>query len=245
MNTATDTIDPEELTRYNQLAEMWWDPDGPMAPLHKLNALRAPYIIQHVCRQLGLDEARPQPLAGVDMLDIGCGGGLLSEAMASAGANVTGIDPARRNIAIARTHAEAQGITIDYREGALEQLSLPTFDVVLNMEVVEHVEQLPAFMAMAGERCRPDGLQFVATINRNPLSFLVAIVGAEYVLRWLPKGTHQWRKFVTVAELEALLRDSGFHRFDEAGVAINPLTKRFRLTSFLGVNYMVAARRAR
>lgn len=235
---------PAEIVRYNALAAQWWQADGPMWPLHKLNALRAPYVVARVCEELQLPAESSQPLHGLRILDIGCGAGLLSEAMARQGAQVTGIDPAERNIAIAREHAIQQGLTIDYRVGALEALvDEPVFDVVLNMEVVEHVEGLRDFMALSCAHVRPGGLQFVATLNRNPLSFVVAIVGAEYILRWLPRGTHQWRKFVKPAELDGMLVAGGQTVLDRRGVSVNPFTRGYSLTDFLGVNYMLVSRR--
>jgi 2-polyprenyl-6-hydroxyphenyl methylase/3-demethylubiquinone-9 3-methyltransferase len=240
-SAAGSTASAEEVARYNALAAQWWDPAGPMWPLHKLNALRAPFILDCVARLL--PDPRREGLEGLRVLDVGCGAGLLAEAMARAGARVTGVDPAERNIAIAREHAAAAGLDIDYRVGAVESLPDGEFDLVLNMEVVEHVTDLPAFMASCCALTRPGGMQFVATINRNPLSFVVAILGAEYVLRWLPRGTHDWRQFVTPAEAEALLAAGGFEVLERRGVSINPLTKRYRLSDFLGVNYMIAARR--
>ena len=177
------------------------------------------------------------------VLDIGCGAGLLSESVASLGAKVTGVDPAEHNIAIARSHAANSGLDINYLEGSVETLRDAMFDVVLNMEVVEHVDNLDLFMARCNELTRPGGMQFVATINRNPLSWLVAIVGAEYMLRWLPLGTHQWRKFVKPAEVAAMLRDGGFNVLASRGVSVNPLTRSYKVNGFTGVNYMVAARK--
>lgn len=260
--TETHTVNKDEVARYDALAATWWQSDGPMWPLHKLNALRAPYVRQEIYRHLASDSAMllPQPnrsrktedrlpapsLAGIKVLDIGCGAGLLSEAMAERGASVVGIDPAARNIDIARAHAAEAGLEIDYRYGTVDVLTArEQFDVVLNMEVVEHVENLPEFVTQCCARVRPGGLHFVATINRNPLSWLVAIVGAEYVLRWLPKGTHEWRKFVTPAEATQLLADNGHRVRTRTGVSVNPLTKSFRCTDFTGVNYMLTARRER
>lgn len=218
-----------------------------MWPLHKLNALRAPFIAHTIQRQL-LGEQAPESdpsaaLRGLRILDIGCGAGLLSESMATLGAIVTGVDPSARNIDIARAHAGTRGLQIDYRQGAVEDLAGDAFDVVLNMEVVEHVESLPTFMAHCCRLTRPGGLQFVATINRNLVSLLVAIVGAEYVLRWLPRGTHQWRKFVTPAEMAALLALGEQDIVERRGVAVNPFTRHYKLTPSDRVNYMLAAKR--
>lgn len=215
-----------------------------MWPLHKLNDLRAPYVIKQICTHLAIELTGPQPLAGLSVLDIGCGAGLLSEAMAKRGAEVTAIDPAERNIAIAQTHAKSRGLAIDYRVGSVDALhSFEQFDVVLNMEVVEHVDNLPGFLASCCAHTRPGGLQFIATINRTFISWAVAIIGAEYILRWLPKGTHQWRKFVRPAEISALLEQHRHTTLVQTGVSINPLTRHYRLADYLGVNYMLAARR--
>lgn len=239
-----DTANHEEIERFNALAETWWDTTGPMWPLHKLNAVRVPFILEVLSQQKLVSGSPEKPLQGVRVLDIGCGAGLLSESMAAAGARVTGVDPAARNIAIARAHAQESGLDIEYLQGSVESLDKQQFDVVLNMEVVEHVENLDIFMARCNELTRPDGLQFLATINRNPLSWLVAIVGAEYVLRWLPRGTHQWRKFVTPAQATALLAAGGLEPVIHRGVSVNPFTRAYRVTEFTGVNYMLAARKA-
>jgi 2-polyprenyl-6-hydroxyphenyl methylase / 3-demethylubiquinone-9 3-methyltransferase len=186
------TINPAEVTRFEQLAATWWQEDGPMWPLHKLNQLRAPYVTEQICTHLGIESAGAKPLAGLSILDIGCGAGLLAEEMAKRGAIVTAIDPAERNVAIAHTHAGSQGLSIDYRTGSVDALHpSEQFDVVLNMEVVEHVDNLSSFIATCCAHTRPGGLHFIATINRTFVSLLVAIIGAEYILRWLPKGTHQ------------------------------------------------------
>jgi 2-polyprenyl-6-hydroxyphenyl methylase / 3-demethylubiquinone-9 3-methyltransferase len=237
------TVDPAEVARFDQLASTWRDPEGPMWPLHRLNALRAPFIFDAIAQHLTGPRVAAHRLAGLTVLDIGCGAGLLAEAMAGQGARVTAIDPAERNIAIARRHAAGRGLDIDYRACTADALAGLEFDVVLNMEVVEHVERLPAFMAQCCALTRPGGLQFVATINRNWLSFLVAIVGAEYLLRWLPRGTHTWRRFVTPAETTSLLNAGGLAVVARRGVAVHPLDRTLRLTTSERVNYMMVARR--
>ncbi len=239
-----NTVNPSEVARYDQLAATWWQPDGPMWPLHKLNDLRAPYVVGQICQHLGIEPAKTKPLQGLSVLDIGCGAGLLSEAMARQGARVVGVDPSERNISIATNHAIGQGLDIEYRMGSIDVLK-PTerFDVVLNMEVVEHVEDLPNFLAGCCSHTRPGGLHFVATINRTLTSWVVAIIGAEYILRWLPKGTHQWRKFVTPRDAQNLLEQHAHTVVARTGVSINPLTKHYRLADYLGVNYMMIARR--
>ncbi len=240
----SNTVNVSEVTRFELLAETWWQQDGPMWPLHKLNDLRAPYVTEQICTHLEIEPTGPQPLTGLSILDIGCGAGLLAEAMAKSGAHVTAIDPAERNISIAQTHASSEGLAIDYRLGGVDVLHpSEQFDVVLNMEVVEHVDNLPGFLASCCAHTRPNGLQFIATINRTFTSWLVAIIGAEYILRWLPKGTHQWRKFVRPAETSALLEQHNHMTLAQTGVSINPLTKHYRLADHLGVNYMMTARR--
>lgn len=239
----TTTTNAAEIERFNALAATWWDPRGPMWPLHELNKARAPFVLRAAASHFGRSLVAHRPLAGLHVLDIGCGAGLLSEAIAHRGATVTGIDPAERNISIARAHARESELDIDYHVGAVEDIDLPPVDIVLNMEVVEHVENLPAFMARCNDLTRPGGLQFVATINRNPLSWLIAIVGAEYILRYLPLGTHQWSKFVTPRETADLLADGGLSVVEQRGVAVNPVTRTCSVTNFTGVNYMLAARK--
>lgn len=238
------TVAPEEIARFNQLAETWWDPSGSMWPLHRLNALRAPFILESIKRHLAPNAGGTLPLHGLTVLDIGCGAGLLSEAMARQGARVTGVDPARRNIEIATHHAGDQGLQIEYLEGSTHDLQSRQFDVVLNMEVVEHVENVQSFMRDCCALVSPGGMHFVATINRNPISFLFAIVGAEYVLRWLPRGTHHWSKFVTPAEAIAMLKAGGFSVVETRGVSVNPVTRNYKLTRSTRVNYMLAAVRS-
>lgn len=245
-NTSNKTLcaDKAEIERFNALATTWWDPDGPMWPLHKLNALRAPFVIESVLKHVTSDADRTS-LNGIRILDIGCGAGLLSEAMARAGATVTGVDPAERNIAIAQWHAQQQGLSIEYVCAGIESMRGRRFDVVLNMEVVEHVNDLPAFMRACNLCVDDGGLQIVATLNRTLKAFVFAIVGAEYVLRWLPRGTHHWRKFVKPSEMSALLSDGNLKVIDQAGVAVQPLTRVYRITSDTSVNYMLIAQSTR
>ena len=230
---------------YENLAAFWWDDTGPFWPLHRLNALRVTWIRDGLCRHFGLDPDRRQPLSGLRVLDIGCGGGILSESMARLGAEVTGIDVVEKNIGTATVHARQQGLNIDYQARTAESLASDgaRFDVVLNMEVVEHVADLPAFMEACTALTGARGVMFVATINRTPLAWLFAIVGAEYVLRWLPKGTHRWSEFRKPGEIEELLQAGGLGVRQRSGVAVNPLTRSFRLTPQLNVNYMLMASR--
>ena len=246
MKTPT-TIDPTEHARFEQLAQRWWDETGPFWPLHRMNALRVAYIRDRLVTHLGLQTGEQPPLRGLRVLDIGCGGGILSEAIARLGASVHGVDMVEKNIQIARTHAVGQGLNLEYECCTAERLAArgERYDAVLNMEVVEHVADLPLFMRSCANLMKPGGLMFVATINRTLASYLGAIVGAEYLLRWLPRGTHQWRKFPTPAELEALLDADGLRVIDRTGVTVNPFTRRFRQVSWLGINYVLVAEQAR
>lgn len=237
------TINPDELQFYQSLSAFWWDQGGPFWPLHKLNELRVAWIREQVCAHFNLCPDTTRPLAGLRALDIGCGGGILSESLARLGATVTGIDVVEKNIRIASHHARSQNLVIDYRYCTAESVadSGKTFDLVFNMEVVEHVADLPAFMSSCNRLTAPGGLMFVATINRTWLAWLFAIIGAEYILRWLPKGTHRWREFRRPDEIERLLATGGLEVKALSGVSVNPLTRRFSLTARTAVNYMLAA----
>lgn len=240
------SVDPEEVARYTALAEKWWDTTGPFWPLHTLNRLRVAYIRDRLCERLDRDPASARPLEGLKVLDIGCGGGILSESMARLGADVHGIDVTPRNIAVADLHAAGQGLSLRYETVSAEALAGrgEQYDLVLNMEVVEHVADLPGFMAACNRLLRPGGHGFIATLNRTPVSYLVAILGAEYLLRWLPRGTHQWRRFPTPRELESLLASDGLEVIERIGVRVNPFTRGMSLTGYLGVNYMLMTRRS-
>ena len=241
---SSTTIDPAEVAAFNRLADTWWDAAGPMWPLHRLNALRRDYLAQRL-RAFWPDLPADRPLQDVETLDIGCGAGLLSESMARFGARVHGVDVAGRNIAIARQHARSQSLDIEYDTATAESLLTGDrrYDLVLNMEVVEHVADLPAFLSACCQLTRPGGVMVISTINRTLASWVAAIVGAEYILRWLPRGTHQWRRFPTPKELETILDAHGFAVEDRVGVGVNPLNRRFRLHGYLGVNYMLITRR--
>jgi 2-polyprenyl-6-hydroxyphenyl methylase/3-demethylubiquinone-9 3-methyltransferase len=244
--TATPTVDEAELARFAALASQWWDPRGKMAPLHKFNPVRLAYIRDIACKRFGRDPKRLDCLEGLRMLDIGCGGGILCEPLARLGAGMVGADPAAANIEAARLHAADGGLAIDYRATTAEALAEAgeRFDVVLAMEVVEHVADVNLFVELTGAMVKPGGLMVAATLNRTLKSFALAIVGAEYVLRWLPRGTHQWDKFVTPNELEIALTRTGLEIIDETGVAYNPLADSWRLSRDMDVNYMVTAERA-
>jgi 2-polyprenyl-6-hydroxyphenyl methylase / 3-demethylubiquinone-9 3-methyltransferase len=240
------TIDDAEVARFSQLSDRWWDARGPMAALHKFNPVRLAYIRDHAAAHFGRDPARLDSLAGLRLLDIGCGGGILSEPLARLGAAVVGADPSASNIAVAARHAAQSGLRIDYRNTTAEALAEAgeAFDVVLAMEVVEHVADVGLFVELAAAMVKPGGLLFVATLNRTLKSFALAIVGAEYILRWLPRGTHQWDKFVTPNELEIAIEQSGMQIADETGVIYNLLADRWQLSADMDVNYMVVAAKA-
>jgi len=239
------TVDPEEVARYHRLAWLWWQPDGPMWPLHVLNALRREWIRERLCQALDRHPQQQMPLVGVRVLDIGCGGGLLSEAIARMGARVHGIDVVERNVAIAREHAEGSGLEVTYECVTAEGVAArgEPYDVVLNMEVVEHVADLPAFMDAVNRLVAPGGYTFVSTLNRNATSYVVGILGAEYIFRILPRGTHQWRRFVRPNELATHLARGDIEVLDRIGVKVNPLNRRMWLSPSLSVNYMVFAGR--
>lgn len=243
--TARSTIDQTEVDRFSAMAAEWWDPTGKFKPLHKFNPVRLAYLRDTIAHEFGRDPRSARPLAGLRVLDIGCGGGLLSEPVARMGAEVVGADPSERNIGIASTHARESGVSVDYRAVTAEALEAAgeTFDVVLNMEVVEHVADVEFFLSTCARMVRPGGLMFVATINRTMKAMALAIVGAEYVLRWLPKGTHQYEKLVRPEEIETPLSAAGMQIFARTGVFFNPLANQWNLSKDMDVNYMMVARR--
>jgi 2-polyprenyl-6-hydroxyphenyl methylase/3-demethylubiquinone-9 3-methyltransferase len=236
------TVDPAEVAKFSKLSEQWWDPKGKMAPLHKLNPLRLTYIRDAACRKFDRNAKSLNCLGGLRILDIGCGAGLLCEPLTRLGAQVIGVDPSASNIAAARMHAERGHLSIDYRCTTIEEMDArERFDVVLAMEVVEHVSDVGAFLGRCAAILKPSGLMVVSTLNRNWKSFALAIVGAEYVLRWLPRGTHQWEKFVTPDELAHHLHTNRLAITEQTGVVYNPLSDRWGLSSDMDVNYMVVA----
>ncbi len=237
-----EQVDPAEIAKFEAMAAEWWDPAGKFKPLHMLNPCRLGYAVEQIAAQHGRDPKAPEPFAGLRLLDIGCGGGLLCEPMRRLGAEVVGIDPAERNIPVARLHAKQTGLDIDYRVATAEDLAGETFDAVLNMEVVEHVPDPAAYMRACAALVAPGGIMIASTINRNPKSFAMAIVGAEYIMRWLPRGTHQWSKFITPDELYALIRDAGLRPVDRTGFQFDPLGWSWRLSKRdLSVNYVTAS----
>ena len=235
------TIDPREVEYYTRLADTWWDRDGPFWPLHKLNELRVGYIKEKLCQHFARSSTADRPLEGLSVLDVGCGGGILSESMAKLGANVTGIDVVDKNIQIASLHAAREGVDVSYRAVTASEVAASgaVFDIVLNMEVVEHVADVKLFMRDCTRLTADSGVMFVATINRTPLAWLFAIVGAEYVLRWLPRGTHRWSMFQKPGDITAHLQDGGLVVKDTVGVAVNPLARSLFITSSTAVNYMM------
>jgi len=248
MQAAQSTIDDGEIAKFEAMAAEWWDPDGKFKPLHMLNPCRLDYITSQIAAEFDRDLSAEAPFAGLRILDIGCGGGLLCEPMARLGADVVGADAAARNIPVAQLHAEQSGLAIDYRNTSAEALAAQgeTFDAVLNMEVVEHVPDPGTYLAACAALLRPGGLHVCSTINRNARSFAMAIVGAEYVMRWLPKGTHQWGKFITPDELYGLLRGAGLDPVDRKGFVFSPVSWSWSLSSRdLSVNYVTASIAAR
>ncbi|MBM3524351.1 MAG: bifunctional 2-polyprenyl-6-hydroxyphenol methylase/3-demethylubiquinol 3-O-methyltransferase UbiG [Alphaproteobacteria bacterium] len=242
---ARSTVDPAEIARFEAIAAEWWNPNGKFRPLHRFNPARLAWIRSMLATHFGRASDDMRPFAGLRVLDVGCGGGLVAEPMARLGAEVVAIDAAERNIAVARLHAGQVGLAIDYRCTTAEALVAAgeRFDVVLSLEVVEHVADVGAFLEACAALVRPGGALVAATINRTPQAFALAIVGAEYVLRWLPRGTHRWSKFVRPSELAAALRPTGLRLRELAGVAYNPLSDSWRVGRDLGVNYMAFATR--
>lgn len=266
------TIDSDEIAKFTAVAKEWWDEEGKFAPLHKLNPVRIGYIrdwtvkhfrnhvsgVKNRDSQLSIRSLEAKPLTGLNILDIGCGGGLLSEPLARLGANITAIDAGEKNIEIAKLHAQKEGLQIDYRCCAAEELGIRNqkpvtrkaklktqdstlFDIVLAMEIIEHVADVEQFLATCSQLVKPGGLLFIATLNRTVKSFAFAIVGAEYILRWLPRGTHDWKHFLKPSEIEKHLRANGMALKDLTGVTYNPLEGKFALSRGVGVNYMLLA----
>lgn len=244
MQAAESTIDETEVAKFEAMAAEWWDPNGKFKPLHMLNPCRLDYITRQIAAEFGRDLSQPAPFSGLCILDIGCGGGLLSEPMARLGAQVTGADAAERNIPVARLHAEQSGLAIDYRHTTAEALVAEgaRFDAVLNMEVVEHVPDPGVYLSACRQLVRPGGLHICSTINRTAKSFAMAIIGAEYVMRWLPRGTHDWAKFITPDALHSLLDGAGLRPVDRKGLVFNPVAWSWRLSERdLSVNYVTTA----
>jgi len=244
MNVAESTVDAAEVAKFEAMAAEWWDPNGKFKPLHMLNPCRLDYITSQIAAEFGRDLTGQKPFAGLRILDIGWGGGLLAEPMARLGADVVGADAAERNIPVARVHAEQSGLTIDYRHTTAEAMAAAgeQFDAVLNMEVVEHVADPQGYLTACQQLLKPGGLMVCSTINRNPKSYMMAIIGAEHVMRWLPKGTHEWSKFITPDELYDLIRTAGLTPVDRKGFVFNPISWSWSISDRdLSCNYVTAS----
>jgi 2-polyprenyl-6-hydroxyphenyl methylase/3-demethylubiquinone-9 3-methyltransferase len=237
------TINPDEVAKFSAMAEDWWNPAGSLKPLHKLNPARLAYIRRALLRHFGRDDTARTPFTGLRVLDIGCGGGLLSEPLTRLGASVTGIDAADQNIAVAALHARAQGLEINYRATTAETVAASgaRYDLVLNMEVVEHVDNVPLYMKSCAELVAPGGLLLTATLNRTPRAALLAVFAAESILRWLPRGTHNPRKFLTPDEISTLNQRHGLSEIERIGLVFHPIADEWRESRDLGINYMVLA----
>ena len=241
MQTAQTTIDDDEVARFSAMADEWWDPAGKFKPLHKFNPIRLGYIRDRLCAHFGRDARSLTPLDGLTLLDVGCGGGLIAEPLARMGAKVTGIDASDQNIGTARAHAARSGVEVDYRCTTAEDLVAAgeTFDIVLSLEVVEHVADVDLFLDSCAALVRDGGAMTLATLNRTPKAFMFGIVGAEYIMRWLPRGTHDWKKFLRPSELARGLRRNGIDVADVSGLTFNPLTDEWRVSGDVSVNYVL------
>ena len=239
------TIDPEDVARFSAIANEWWDPDGKFKPLHRFNPIRLQYIRDRLCAQFGRDTQSLRPFDGLRFLDVGCGGGLISEPLSRMGADVTGIDASDRNVGTARVHAEKSGLDIDYRVTTVEELAAmgDTFDAVISMEVVEHVADVDLFLDGCATLMDANGAIVLATLNRTPKSFAFGIVGAEYIMRWLPRGTHDWKKFVRPSELARGLRRNRVSVNDISGLTFNPLIGEWKISNDVSVNYVLLGTR--
>ncbi len=244
MKTQQTTVDAAEVAKFEAMAAEWWDPNGKFKPLHMLGPTRLDYIAGQIALEFDRDLSLPKAFTGLRLLDIGCGGGLLCEPMARLGATVVGADAAEGNLPVARIHAEKSGLDIDYRHVTAEELAAAgeQFDVVLNMEVIEHVADPAVFLAACEKLLKPGGLHICSTINRNAKSYMATIIGAEHIMGWLPKGTHDWSKFITPDELEWLLQSAGFEPVDRKGFVFNPIAWTWSISARdLSVNYASAA----
>ncbi len=244
MQDPQNTVDPSEIAKFEAMAAEWWDPNGKFKPLHMLNPCRLDYITNQIAAEFNRDLTDSQPFSGLRILDIGCGGGLLSEPMARLGAEVVGADAAGGNLPVAKLHAEQSGLIIDYRHTTAEALAEAgeQFDIILNMEVVEHVADPLAYLTATKALLKSGGLQICSTINRNPKSYAMAIIGAEVIMKWLPRGTHEWSKFITPDELFELLEDAGLTPVDRKGFVFNPLLWSWSISSRdLSVNYVTSS----
>ena len=239
------TINKDEIKKFSRMADEWWDIDGKFKPLHMFNPTRIEYILEVCSKHFGLDLNKVTPLKDIKILDIGCGGGLISEPMTRLGASVTGIDASSKNIEVAKLHANKNNLNINYLNTQPEKLKDKNkFDVILNLEVVEHVEDLDLYLKSCLNLLKPKGIMFTATINRTLTSFIKAIIGAEYILRWLPIGTHDWNKFVKPEELENKLTDLNFSITNLTGLSFNPISQKWKRTKDISVNYIIASEKS-
>ena len=238
------SINKDEIEKFSRLSEEWWDPNGKFKPLHMFNPVRIEYILDQISKHFKLDIKKKNLLTKLEILDIGCGGGLISEPMARLGANVTGIDAAEKNIKIAALHSKKNDLNINYLNRSPEQMKeREKYDIILNLEIVEHVDNLELYLKSCHDLLKKDGLMFTATINRTVMSYIKAIVGAEYILRWLPIGTHDWNKFIKPEELEEKLKILNFSTLDISGMTFNPLKNKWRRSSDLSVNYIFLSKK--
>jgi len=236
------TINKEEIQKFSRLAEEWWDVNGKFKPLHMFNPIRIEYITEKIKIHFKLKKDKSNYLEGLNILDIGCGGGLISEPMARLGANVTGIDASEKNINVAKLHSKKNGLNINYFNASPENLEhKEKFDIILNLEIVEHVNNVNLYIKSCHKLLKNNGLMFTATLNRSFISYIKAIIGAEYILRWLPIGTHDWNKFIKPEELEKLLSDEKFSTIDIKGLKFNPFSKKWKKTNDLSVNYIISS----
>ena len=236
------TINKEEIQKFSRLADEWWDVDGKFKPLHMFNPIRIEYITENIKKHFKIKKDSANFLKGLNILDIGCGGGLISEPMARLGANVTGIDASEKNVKIAKLHSEKSGLKINYINTSPEKLDdLEKFDIILNLEIIEHVDNVNLYVKSCNKLLKKNGLMFTATLNRSFLSYIKAIIGAEYILRWLPIGTHDWNKFIKPEELEKLSNTEKFSTVDIKGLKFNPFLNKWKRSSDLSVNYIISS----
>ena len=238
----SSTINKAEIQKFSRLADEWWDVNGKFKPLHMFNPIRIEYITEKIKLHFKLKEDKSNYLEGLSILDIGCGGGLISEPMARLGAKVTGVDASEKNINIAKLHSKKNGLKINYLNSSPENLEhVEKFDIILNLEIVEHVDNVNLYIKSCYKLLKKNGLMFTATLNRSFISYIKAIIGAEYILRWLPIGTHDWNKFIKPEELEKFLSDENFSTLDVKGLTFNPFLKKWKKTKDLSVNYIISS----
>ena len=236
------TINKEEIQKFSKLADEWWDVKGKFKPLHMFNPIRIEYITDNIKKNLQIENNKKFFLEGLNILDIGCGGGLISEPMARLGANVTGIDASEKNINVARLHSKKSGLQINYLNKSPENLNeKEKYDIILNLEIVEHVENVNLYIKSCYKLLKKNGIMFTATLNRSFISYLKAIIGAEYILRWLPIGTHDWNKFIKPEELEQLLNQEKFSTLNLKGLKFNPFSQKWKKSNDLSVNYIICS----